>query len=138
MKVKEYYRLELHWYAVVKEKGDRCSLVGAYFCGPVLKNMQALQPGDSIVLDFTPQYSSIISKHYFVRFTWGEIFGARDKISLKNAVLHNTQVNDISNLQDTDYILIDTSKHEEKIHMYNLVYRSAVLNKDGKEYMNNA
>jgi hypothetical protein len=134
MKVLDKYRLELRWDKVEKNTDKICLLKGAHFCGPVLKDAREIDSNDRMVLDFTPQYSRIITHHYFATLCWGEVKYNDDKVILEDALLDGDFVNDVSNLKDTDYILIDTSKHEEEIHMYNLVYKSIVKNKDERKY----
>ena len=53
---------------------------------------------------------------------------------LDSAVLVGEFINDVSVISNADYILIDTSGHEEETHIYNLVYRSSVCNREGKEH----
>jgi len=134
MLVATYYRLELHWSKAEKNSDDYCRLYGAYFSGPVLKHAQKIQGGDHIRLDLTPQYTKILTSYYFVDLSWGGVEYVDDRVVLSDVALKGQFVNEISNLQDGDFILIDTSKHEEEKHIFNLVYRGSVRTKDGKEY----
>lgn len=131
MKIKEKYMLGLRWSGLDKNKEDVCSLSGACFFGPVVKDA-VIKDNDSIVIDFTPQYSKVISKYYFVTLRWGSVNIAREKIYLRDVYLTGEYVSKISNIDKTDYILMDTEDHEEDVHMFNLVYRGCVLNNEGK------
>ncbi len=131
MKIKEKYKLGLRWSGLDKNKEDVCSLFGACFFGPVVKHA-IIKDSDSIVMDFTPQYSKIVSKYYFVTLRWGSANLSREKIYLRDVYLTGECVSKLSNIDKTDYILIDTEDHEEEVHMFNLVYRGWVLNNEGK------
>jgi len=136
MRVSDFYRLELHWESVDKNKDDSCNLVGAYFSGPVLKHAEKIKSGDNITLDLTPQYSRILTSFYFTQCEWGDVEYNNDNVLLNEMVLKGEFVNSISKLSNTDYILIDTSKHDGEGHLYNLVYVAAVVNKNGEEHNN--
>ena len=43
MRVLNKYRLELHWEKVNFLADDEVEFIGAYFCGPVLKNAEKIQ-----------------------------------------------------------------------------------------------
>jgi hypothetical protein len=133
MYIPESYKLELHWNSIDKNKDDSCNLIGAYFCGPVLKSAEKINSSDRIKLDFTPQYSLILSSFYFVDCMWGNVNYYNEIVKLQDVTLKGDFVNKISNLINTDYIVIDTSKHDGESHLYNLVYKAAVLNKNGEE-----
>lgn len=127
------YVLELHWDSIEK-KDNMCVLYGAYFFGPALKIAQKINYPDKIVLDLTPQYSKIITTHYFLELSWNEVEYKEDKVMLKNTHLKGDLVNDISKLSNKDYIKIDTSNHEEEVHVYSLVYKSVIVNDEGEQH----
>lgn len=133
MSIREKYKLNLFWRGTEKPINDTCKLSGSYFSGPVLKIAKKINNKDSIVIDLTPQYNKILSNHYFIELSWEDTRYIDDKVYLINAKLKGDLVNEISNLSNSDYILIDTEKHEEKIHIYNLVYKGMVMTKEGKE-----
>ena len=55
--------------------------------------------------------------------------------SLKDALIaHYVELNNVPQLKDTDYLVIDTSDHEEVIHAQHLVYKTYVVAEAGKEY----
>lgn len=134
MNIKKYYVLELHWGRIEKVSDDSCILHEAYFSGPVLKNAREIDKDDRITLDLTPQYSRILTSFYFVELTWKDVRYADGKVYLGDARLNSDNMNLISKLSDTDYVVIDTENHEESVHMYNLVYKGAVLTKEGREH----
>lgn len=130
---REKYKLELHWGAAEKVRDGACVLKGAYFFGPAIKIAKKINSADSINIDLTPQYSKVISTYYFIKLSWNTVEYKDDKVYLGDVVLTGDFVNELSRLDNTDGILMDTEKHEEKYHMYNLVYRGMVLTKEGKE-----
>ena len=134
MFILDEYRLELHWDGVDKNKDDSCNLYGTYFSGPVISRAEKINPGDNITLDFTPQYSRIITSYYFVKLLWGQLEYKDEKVILQDVVMRGEFVNRVSNLKDSDYIIIDTSQHDGNKHLYSLVYRASVINESGEEY----
>jgi hypothetical protein len=127
------YRLELHCEEI--EKSDGVALLRrAYFCGPVLKIAKEINCNDNIVLDFTPQYSKILSNYYFATLSWGNVDYVGEKVFLFNCTLSGDFVNSVSEFDDSDYIVIDTELHEENTHVFNLVYPSLVVNSEGEEH----
>lgn len=132
--VKDKYRLELHWSWIEKPQESICVLRGGFFSGPAIKNAHKITAPNSIDIDLTPQYTKIISKYYFASLHWNDVEYRGDIVLLKDCTLISNFINDISNIDNTDYILIDTENHEEKVHNYNLVYRGALVNREGKEY----
>jgi len=131
--VKEKYKLYLKWDKVEKNRDDLCVVKGAYFCGPVLKSAQQISYPDEITIDLTPQYSSVLSNYYFTSFKWNRLDYKEDRILLFDCYLLGDYINSISNLDNLDYILVDTENHEEEVHMYNLVYKGAVMVKENEE-----
>jgi hypothetical protein len=49
-------------------------------------------------------------------------------------LLENRYLNVVPKLKNNDYIIIDTSKHEDEEHLYNLVYTSYLVNENGELY----
>jgi len=131
----DLYRLELHWDDIV-ELDDKCYLQGAYFSGPATKIAKQIEPADSIVMDLTPQYSRIITSHYFLELFWDNVEYKDDKIMLMDVRLVGDYINNVSDIGVEDYIVIDTQNHEENIHTFNLVYSSKVVNSEGEEHKN--
>jgi hypothetical protein len=130
---KEKYRLELHWSSVKYIEKGVIKLIGAYFSGPVLSEVNSIKQEDFIDLDFTSQYSKLVSSFHIARLSW---FSARrpggaGKIELGNPIIATEYENEISKLKDKDYVVIDTSDHEEKTHANNLVYKSFIVKESG-------
>jgi len=134
MLIKDNYVLGLYWSSIEKISDDVCVLNGSYFSGAAIKNAKQINDADSIVIDLTPQYSNIISSFYFVTLEWNGVRYIDNKVYFGEARLKCDNINLISKLHNSDFIVIDTEKHEESVHMYNLVYKGFVLNKEGKEY----
>ncbi len=130
---REKYRLELRWGKTEKVRDGICNIKGAYFFGPAIKIAQKINGSDNITIDLTPQYSKIISSYYFVNLSWKTVEYKDDKVYLGEAVLSGEYINELSRLDNTDGFTIDTEKHEEKKHLYNLVYKGMVFTKEGKE-----
>ena len=130
----EKYRLELHWKKAVYEKDCKAILEGCYFSGPVLDQVLELNQKDSIRLDFVNQYRLFVESYYIADLFWKGVKHIPDKILLSKVVLENKYLNSVPKLMDNDYIVIDTSTHEDKNHFYNLVYMSYLLREDGTLY----
>ena len=128
------YRLELHWDSVKKSRKNICFLSGAYFSGPALKIANKINAPDWIDIDLTPQHEKVISHYYFARLFWKEVEYKEDKVFLKDVRLESKYVNEVTNFQDLDYIILDTLKHEERTHNSNLVYKGEVVTKDKVKY----
>lgn len=132
--ISERYRLELHWSGVDYLEDGKAVLKGCYFSGPVLNQVMELQSNDSIDMDFVNQYYIFIESYYIAKLSWGEVKHTNNKIFLYNVLLENKFLNSIPKLNNDDYIIIDTSKHEDEQHMYNLVYTSYLIRNDGTFY----
>jgi len=131
----ERYRLEIHWDSVSYDRDGICFFKNAYFSGPVLSNMLALQPNDSIMLDFYKQYFVLVPKPFIGKFSWGEVIHTEGKIFLKDARLeHADLLNKVPTLNNNDYMVIDTEEHEEATHRFNLFYKTFIVKDTGDEY----
>ena len=132
---REKYRLELHWDSI-QFKGDGiANLKGAYFSGPALQIAQQIQAPDTITLDLTPQHWILYDSYYFIKLVWTAVEYQDKRVLLNNAQFSNSQLKTLHKLEDDDYIVIDTEKHEEKSHPFHLVYESKVLRKDKEPYI---
>jgi hypothetical protein len=130
---KEKYRLELHWDSIDYRNDEEAALREAYFSGPVLNNAAKIEAPDFIDLDFTPQMLTLLDSYYIVRLSWERVQYAPDgRVLLLGAVLSNNVLKTIHKFEEGDFILINTEKHEEKTHPYNLVYEAQAM-KAGKE-----
>lgn len=132
MGIKEKYKLYLRWSSLEKNKDEVCSLFGCCFYGPVIKEVKQINPNDSIVIDFTPQYSKVLSSYYFATLRWGAVNVEREKIYLRDVYLSGPFVNGLLDIEENFSILIDTENHEEDVHMFNLVYKGFIVNREGK------
>ncbi len=131
---REKYKLELHWDKIDYLDEESAVLKGAYFSGPALKIAQKVSAPDKIDLDLTPQHIVVLNSYYIVRLTWDEVEYKDTVVLLKNAVVSNSDLKTLHKLENDDYVVISTEKHEEKIHAYNLVYESQVIRRDKEPY----
>jgi len=131
---REKYRLELHWGNIEYLDEESAVLKDAFFSGPALKISQKISAPDKIDLDLTPQHLVVLNSYYIVRLTWDEVEYSGMTVLLKNAVVSNSDLKTLHKLEKDDYLVINTEKHEEKLHPYNLVYESQVIRKDKEPY----
>ena len=132
--ISERYRLEIHWDTVTYEQDGVACLDGVFFSGPVVSDIAVMQENDSINMDFSKQYSKLISSYYIARLSWGELRFTPNKIYLSNVTIINKHINSIPKLRATDYIVVDTLEHESDKHYKNLNYKAYLLNADGTLY----
>jgi hypothetical protein len=129
----ERYKLELHWEKVKYEQDGMCKLIGAYFSGPALSNAEKIIDNDSIKLDFFTQYLVFVKNVYIGDLFWNEVVYNGKKVILKDAkITHDTELNKVPKLKDTDYLVIDTSNHEMALHAFNLLYTTYVVSEGGE------
>ena len=133
MKVLRKYRLELRWSDVKYTADNIALLVGAYFCGPVLKEAAKINPDDQLTIDMTQQHLLFIPDYYQAVLKWKGVEYKDDKVFLKDATLKGKYVNSIEKLRKSDWIFIDCANHEIKKHPFHLVYWSEVRKEDGEE-----
>ncbi len=132
---RERYRLEVHWDALEYHNDAVVNLVNARLTGPVLQDAAKLEAPDSIDLDLTPQLLTVMDSYYIVKLDWKECkYNTDGTISLIGATFSNTFLKTLHKLKDTDYIVINTEKHEEATHAFHLVYESQVVREDSKPY----
>lgn len=132
----ERYRLELHWSKVLRPKAGLIYLQDAYFSGPALAQAQKINNNDTIKLDFCQQMIVLVKNVYVVDLYWGEVVYNKDKtITLKNArIEYDPEIKGIPNLEEKDYLVIDTENHQVEKHAFNLLYSAYAVNKDGSLY----
>ena len=132
----ERYKLEIHWKKAIYEQEGICKLEECYFSGPALKMAAKINNNDNINLDFYKQYVILVRNVYVAKLSWGEVIYNKDNtISLKDAKMtHSTELNRVPKLKNTDYIVVDTQKHEAAIHHLHLVYESFVVDENGELY----
>lgn len=127
--ISERYRLELHWSKIEKPEDGLLVLKGAYFSGPALKQAVKLNDNDKIKLDFCNQYSILVNNFYVADLTWGKVEYTDKIIKLEDATIkYKLSVDKAAMLQDKDYLVIDTAKHELAIHRFNTLYNAYIVN----------
>ena len=133
----ERFRLELKWKKAIYEIEGVCKLNGAYFCGPALVEALQLNNNDHIMLDFFVQYMVLVNNVYVAKLSWGEVvYNGDGTISLKDAIItHDTELNRVPKLKDNDYLVIDTENHEVEKHLFNMLYKTFVVNETTSLYM---
>ena len=130
------YRLELRWKKAVYDK-NVCKLTGAFFCGPVLSNIEQLRDNDYILLDLYKQYYIFSKSVYIVNFSWGVVKHdlINNKIYLSDAVLtHPVEMNTVPKVRNKDYLLINTKGHDIETHHKYPTYKAMLLNEVGEVY----
>jgi len=132
----ERYRLELHWKKVLRPKAGEMHLVDAYFSGPALAQAEQINSNDTIRLDFCSQLITLVKSVYVADLFWGEVkYNKTQTVILKNALIkYDPALKGIPNLENKDYLVIDTSGHENEKHLYNLLYPTYVVNADSELY----
>ena len=130
------YLLFLKWLFLDYDINDSklIKLNGAYFTGPVLRNAAAINPGDYIDLDFTEQYAKKINNYYIARLRWGAVRNVGNIVYLDNCTLQCKYKKSLPKLKPDDFIVIDTSMHEEATHQYFLTYPAVLYSSIGESY----
>ena len=133
-RISERFRLEIRWERVKYGTEGTAELVGCYLSGPVISEVAQMNNNDYMNLDFQHQYKVIINSYYIARFSWAEATHKENKIFLFDVKLINKHVNSVPKLNDDDYIVIDTSDHEDEKHELSLVYKAYLVKEDGTLY----
>ena len=128
------YRLELRWEQVFYERDGVALLMNANFSGPALKISQQLNEKDEINIDMTEQYELLIPNFYIAKVKWEGIEYKNDRIYFDKLIIESRHINSIPKLKHTDYFIIDTSKHEEQTHAFNLNYDCYLVDELGELY----
>jgi hypothetical protein len=132
----EKYRLEIKWDKVLRPISGQMLFENAKFTGPVLKIADKIKSNDSINLDFCSQYTIITKGVYTGKFSWDEaVYNKDGNVELENARLeYDPSIKGIPNLEDKDYLVIDTRNHENEKHYFNVFYNTYVINKNNELY----
>ncbi len=133
-RISERYRLEVRWGQVVYEQDGVANLISCCLSGPVIREVESMNPVDSISLDFGNQYIIFVNNFYIAQLAWQGVKQTTDRIYLQNVTLTNKNVNSVPKLRDSDYIVIDTKDHEDAKHQHNLTYSSYLIRFDGNMY----
>ena len=130
------YRLDLCWESAKYETEGMCKLDNAYFFGPALADAQKVNENDHIMLNFFRQYIIVVENVYVAKFSWKEVtYNSNGKIFLGDAMItHDTELNRVPKLKSDDYLIIDTSDHEDDTHKFILLYKTYVVNEDTQLY----
>jgi hypothetical protein len=130
------FRLNLKWYTATYEQEGVCLLQGAYFSGPALSEAQQINDNDHIMIDFAGQYFIITNAVYVAKLSWKEaVYDKEGNVHLRGAMLtHETELNRVPKLKDSDFIIIDTSQHTVEQHHLNFNYKAYVVNRDTQLY----
>ncbi|MGD9158765.1 MAG: hypothetical protein PVG39_10195 [Desulfobacteraceae bacterium] len=139
MRLGERYRLELHWKKIAIPEPGIMTLTGAYFSGPALAEAEKINDNDYIRLDFCSQLIIIASGLYVGDLKWGAVtYGNKSGkpiVKLSDAYIkYDPTLRNIATLKNRDYLVIDTSGHENEKHLYNLLYTTYVVDKDNELY----
>lgn len=131
------YVLELHWLNVSyseNEEGVVVRLDGAYFAGPALKIAAKIQNNETIKLDFTEQYVVLLNNYHIASLKWGEVIYSGNIAYLKDAYICVAKKYKVPNFLSDDFLVIDTSLHEEKTHSMYLNYSTRTFSSLRESY----
>ena len=132
---REKYKLELRWDKLDYTNSTTAKLIGAKFSGPVLKQAAKIEAPDHIDLDLTPQLLTVMDSYYIVRLSWSAVeYNSDGTVDLKDAIMANEHLRSLHKLQDKDFIIVNTEKHEEATHAFHLVYEAYVMRSDKTVY----
>lgn len=133
-RISEKYRLEVHWNKIIYEEDGIAKLEGCYLSGPAVKEVAQMNESDSIILDFATQYVIFVKYYYVAKLLWSGVNRSVDKIYLSNVTLSNRYINSVPQLNNNDYIVIDTKDHEDAKHQMSMNYKSYLIRSDGELY----
>ena len=131
------YVLELHWLNVKYIEGDNDIIIcldGAYFAGPALRIASKIQNNESINLDFTEQYAILLKDYHIANLKWGEVIYSGHIAYLKDAQMCVSNKCKVPNFLSDDFLVIDTSQHEEKTHAMYLNYNTRTFSSLREDY----
>lgn len=129
------YKLFLSWDVIKYVDDTTAVLYGASFSGPALKIAGKIQDNDSIVLDVTSQNVVVLDSWDMVNLSWNKVIKqTAQEAKLDSATLVSNNLVRIRLLNNNDKILINTEKHEDKVHIFNLVYAAVVVKSDAEQY----
>ena len=129
------YLLKLSWSGIEFPDGITVKLTGAKFSGPALAHAEKISNADTIRLDLTPQNAKLVSSFYIAELTWdGVAYQSDGSIDLETATLRHQGIHKVKGLESKDYLVIDTSKHEEKTHQFFFNYDALLVKENGEVY----
>lgn len=127
--MKTKYKLFIKWDKISYLKNNCASLKNVCLSGPVMKEVEKINDGDSIIIDLSSESSLYTGDFYFLKLSWGKVVYKEGNAHLKNAVLSSSNLNNMNKFTDSDYLVVDTEKHERSVHSYNLVYKTYLHSK---------
>ena len=130
----ERFRLELHWNKVTYEQDGIAKLDGAYFSGPVMREVDQINTRDFMKLDFVNQYLVFTKDFYVAVLSWDGVSRIDNRIYLLKAELKNKHMDSVPKLKNDDYIVVDTKNHVAEKHQFFLNYPSYLIRSDGEQY----
>lgn len=130
----ERFRLELHWNKAMYDQDGVAKLEGAYFSGPVMREVEEINVKDFMTLDFVNQYLVFTKNFYVAILSWDGVRRVDNRIYLSNVELKNKHINSVPKLKDDDYIVVDTKNHVADKHQFYLNYPSYLIRSDGEQY----
>lgn len=134
------YVLELHWLNVTYNETEKeiiASFDGAYFSGPVLRSAVKIKDKDSISLDFTEQYTIFLENFHIAKLEWGEVLYAGNIAYLKDVKIRVSKKCKVPKFLSDDFLVIDTSLHEERTHSAYLNYSTRTFSSLREDYIFN-
>lgn len=127
------YRLELHWDSMIRVSGSLIILKGPRFTGPALAEAAKINSNDSIRLDVSEQIYSFMGAWGVISLNWGEVLKrVPGSIYFDEASLHSSMFKLPTYIDESGFLVIDTSKHEEEIHAFNMNYDAFFVDSFGK------
>jgi hypothetical protein len=133
-RIADKFRLEIHWSRAIYEQDGIAKLDRCYLSGPVIQEVEDMNPKDTMYLDFGNQYKVFTPYYYIALFSWDGVNRVIDRINLNNVVLINRDVNCVPKFNNDDFILVDTTNHENEKHQMYLTYPSYLIKYDGERY----
>ena len=133
---KDYnYRLELHWESLLYED-NICKLTNAFFSGPVLKIANKINEDDWIMVDMTNQFLVFVPHFYLAKLQWKKVSYDQDgcRVFLHDAFMSSNNLNLLPKFKYSDFVIINTSNHEQQQHRFNFNYESYLVNYQGELY----
>ena len=130
----EKYRLELLWEKA-EYTDNTCTLINAYFSGPVLQFAEKIESNNHMLLDFFKQYFVLVDNVYIGKLSWGEVTYKEGKVLLADCkITHDSEIHKVPKLNDNDILVIDCKQHERETHDFFTTYKTYVSSKDLQIY----
>ncbi len=128
------YLLEVHWKGVEFINTTNLKVSGCVLSGPATSEISSINKEDYIRLDFSNQYVVLVKDYYISNLSWNGYSKTGNNFNLHNVILKTMYPGKIQSIAASDYIMIDTSDHEDDKHNYNLNYKSYLIKQGGELY----